>query len=186
MFVPVSFHSPLLLSLKHTPSLSLSYHMYTHTPLSLSLSLSLSCQLKNEDYFSQFVTEDFQHYINRKRSDRCCGNNLEIQALAEMYNRTVEIFQYSIGKAYPFLSALLPPSPFVDCTVIFFLFHLCSFMDGCTSVLQSQSTSSLASTRPTILQSDLAITAEFTTTQWWTPTRPPLVWDSGWQAINPG
>ena len=64
-----------------------------------SLSLSLSHQLKNGDYFSQFVTEDFEHYINRKRSDRCYGNYLEMQAIAEMYNRSIEVFQYSMGKS---------------------------------------------------------------------------------------
>ena len=49
------------------------------------------------DYFSQYVTEDFKQYINRKRSDHCYGNNLEMQAIAEMYNRTIEVFQYGTG-----------------------------------------------------------------------------------------
>lgn len=51
--------------------------------------------LKNAEYFSQFVTEDFEHYINRKRSDRSYGNYLEMQAVAEMYNRCIEVYQYS-------------------------------------------------------------------------------------------
>ena len=55
-------------------------------------------QLKNADYFSQFVTEDFEQYINRKRSDHSYGNNLEMQAMAEMYNRAIEVHQYSIGQ----------------------------------------------------------------------------------------
>lgn len=55
-------------------------------------------QLKNADYFSQYVTEDFEQYINRKRSDQCYGNNLEMQAIAEMYNRAIEVFQYSTGE----------------------------------------------------------------------------------------
>ena len=55
-------------------------------------------QLKNADYFSQFVTEDFELYINRKRSDHSYGNNLEMQAMAEMYNRAIEVHQYSIGE----------------------------------------------------------------------------------------
>ena len=57
-------------------------------------------QLKNADYFSQFVTEDFEQYINRKRSDHSYGNNLEMQAMAEMYNRAIEVHQYSIGQCY--------------------------------------------------------------------------------------
>jgi hypothetical protein len=52
--------------------------------------------LKNADYFSQYVTEDFEQYVNRKRSDHSYGNNLEMQAMAEMYSRTIEVHQYSI------------------------------------------------------------------------------------------
>ncbi len=55
-------------------------------------------QLKNADYFSQYVTEDFEHYINRKRCGNCYGNNLEMQAMAEMYNRKIEVYQYSTGE----------------------------------------------------------------------------------------
>ncbi|XP_064399477.1 OTU domain-containing protein 5-B-like isoform X2 [Halichondria panicea] len=52
--------------------------------------------MKNADYFSQFITEeDFEHYVNRKRSDKCYGNNIEMQAMAEMYNRAIEVYQYS-------------------------------------------------------------------------------------------
>ena len=54
--------------------------------------------MKNADYFSQFVTEDFDRYINRKRSDNCYGNNLEMQAVAEMYNRVIEVYEYSVGE----------------------------------------------------------------------------------------
>ncbi len=54
--------------------------------------------MKNADYFSQFITEEnFEHYVNRKRSDKCYGNNIEMQAMAEMYNRTIEVYQYSTG-----------------------------------------------------------------------------------------
>ena len=53
--------------------------------------------MKSAEYFSQFVTEDFDHYINRKRSDQCYGNNLEMQAIAEMYNRIIEVYEYSTG-----------------------------------------------------------------------------------------
>eukprot|EP00976_Prorocentrum_cordatum_P076201 1182209-Prorocentrum_minimum.AAC.1 len=47
------------------------------------------------DHFSQFVTESFYDYLRRKRGDRCHGNNLEMQAMAEMYNRPIEVYCYS-------------------------------------------------------------------------------------------
>ncbi|MCO5579529.1 hypothetical protein L7F22_033384 [Adiantum nelumboides] len=49
---------------------------------------------KERDHFSQFVTESFSAYCKRKRRDRAFGNNLEIQAMAEMYNRPIHIFCY--------------------------------------------------------------------------------------------
>ncbi|XP_041944520.1 OTU domain-containing protein 5-A-like isoform X3 [Alosa alosa] len=52
--------------------------------------------VKNEEYFSSYVTEDFTTYINRKRKSNCHGNHIEMQAMAEMYNRPVEVYQYSI------------------------------------------------------------------------------------------
>ena len=57
----------------------------------------LFSQLKNADYFSKFVTEDFDSYIRRKKNDYCHGNNVEMQALSEMYNRPIEVFVYSTG-----------------------------------------------------------------------------------------
>ncbi|KAM4663882.1 OTU domain-containing protein 5 isoform 2-T2 [Discoglossus pictus] len=50
--------------------------------------------MKNADYFSSYVTEDFTTYINRKRKNNCHGNHIEMQAMAEMYNRPVEVYQY--------------------------------------------------------------------------------------------
>eukprot|EP01097_Dermamoeba_algensis_P008212 TRINITY_DN537_c0_g1_i3.p1 TRINITY_DN537_c0_g1~~TRINITY_DN537_c0_g1_i3.p1 ORF type:complete len:198 (+),score=35.93 TRINITY_DN537_c0_g1_i3:367-960(+) len=47
---------------------------------------------KERDHFSQFVTEDFNGYIARKRKDKCFGNNLEMQALAELFNRPIEVY----------------------------------------------------------------------------------------------
>ncbi|XP_014249400.1 OTU domain-containing protein 5 [Cimex lectularius] len=48
----------------------------------------------NSDYFSQYVTEDFNTYVNRKRLDCTHGNHIEMQAISEMYNRTIEVFCY--------------------------------------------------------------------------------------------
>lgn len=55
--------------------------------------------MKNADYFSNYVTEDFTTYINRKRKNNCHGNHIEMQAMAEMYNRPVEVYQYSTGES---------------------------------------------------------------------------------------
>ncbi|KAH7290121.1 hypothetical protein KP509_30G032800 [Ceratopteris richardii] len=51
---------------------------------------------KERDHFSQFVTESFSAYCKRKRRDRVFGNNLEIQAMAEMYNRQILIYCYGL------------------------------------------------------------------------------------------
>merc|ERR1712025_738555 len=50
---------------------------------------------RNADYFSQYVTEDFDEYVRRKRRSHVHGNHLEIQALAEMYCRPIHIYYYS-------------------------------------------------------------------------------------------
>ncbi|KAJ7552659.1 hypothetical protein O6H91_06G063500 [Diphasiastrum complanatum] len=47
------------------------------------------------DHFSQFVTESFTAYCKRKRRDKVYGNNLEIQAMAEIFNRPIHIHSYS-------------------------------------------------------------------------------------------
>jgi OTU domain-containing protein 5 len=47
------------------------------------------------DHFSQFITEGFTSYLKRKRRDKVYGNNVEIQALAEIYNRPIHIYSYS-------------------------------------------------------------------------------------------
>lgn len=65
----------------------------------LSSSRSSSSQTKNADYFSNYVTEDFTTYINRKRKNNCHGNHIEMQAMAEMYNRPVEVYQDSNGES---------------------------------------------------------------------------------------
>ncbi|CAA6663748.1 unnamed protein product [Spirodela intermedia] len=50
---------------------------------------------RERDHFSQFVTEGFTSYCKRKRRDKVYGNNMEIQALSEMYNRPIHIYSYS-------------------------------------------------------------------------------------------
>ncbi|PPD71276.1 hypothetical protein GOBAR_DD31838 [Gossypium barbadense] len=81
---------------------------------------------RERDHFSQFITEGFTSYCKRKRRDKSIskiastlfdefknvessnllddaffsakvyGNNVEIQALSEMYNRPIHIYSYSI------------------------------------------------------------------------------------------
>lgn len=58
--------------------------------------------VKNKDFFANYVTEDFDKYIARKRKWNVHGNHLEIQALSEMYNRTIEVYCYEIGKCLVF------------------------------------------------------------------------------------
>ncbi|KAF6165840.1 hypothetical protein GIB67_012737 [Kingdonia uniflora] len=50
---------------------------------------------RERDHFSQFITEGFTAYCKRKRRDKVYGNNAEIQALSEMYNRPIHIYSYS-------------------------------------------------------------------------------------------
>ncbi|XP_030748716.1 OTU domain-containing protein 5-B [Sitophilus oryzae] len=52
--------------------------------------------VQNRDYFEPYVTEDFDKYIARKRTWHVHGNHLEIQALSELYNRTIEVYCYQI------------------------------------------------------------------------------------------
>lgn len=60
---------------------------------------------KNADYYSHYVTEDFTTYLNRKRMDHCHGNHLEIQAMCEIYNRPIELYQYSMEPINTFHSS---------------------------------------------------------------------------------
>lgn len=55
---------------------------------------------KNKDYFKQYITEDVERYVSRKRVDTCHGNHIEIIALAEIYQRPVEVYEYSTGKCF--------------------------------------------------------------------------------------
>ncbi|XP_015605834.1 OTU domain-containing protein 5-B isoform X2 [Cephus cinctus] len=49
----------------------------------------------NQEFFSHFVAEDFSTYVDRKRQEYVHGNHIEMQAMSEMYNRSVELFCYS-------------------------------------------------------------------------------------------
>ncbi|XP_011497884.1 PREDICTED: OTU domain-containing protein 5-B [Ceratosolen solmsi marchali] len=49
----------------------------------------------NQEFFSHFVAEDFSTYVDRKRQEYVHGNHIEMQAMSEMYNRSIELFCYS-------------------------------------------------------------------------------------------
>jgi OTU domain-containing protein 5 len=52
----------------------------------------------NQEHFGQFVTgEAFGDYLARKRLDGVHGNNPEIQAISELFNRPVEVFTPDTG-----------------------------------------------------------------------------------------
>lgn len=53
------------------------------------------------EHFGCFVEENFQDYISRKRQDGVHGNNPELQALSELFNRPVEVFTPQAGADRP-------------------------------------------------------------------------------------
>ncbi|KAJ6717184.1 OTU DOMAIN CONTAINING PROTEIN [Salix koriyanagi] len=57
--------------------------------------MCIDYMVTERDHFSQFITEGYTSYCKRKRRDKVYGNNVEIQALSEMYNRPIHIYSYS-------------------------------------------------------------------------------------------
>ena len=60
----------------------------------------IKCIEIEEDFFKNFVVqgtshEKFKEYIGRKKEDGVWGDDVEIQALSEIYNKAVEIYAYS-------------------------------------------------------------------------------------------
>ncbi|CAG9766633.1 unnamed protein product [Ceutorhynchus assimilis] len=52
--------------------------------------------VRNRARFEPYITEDFGKYVARKRQWFVHGNHLEIQAMSEYYNRTIEVYCYKI------------------------------------------------------------------------------------------
>ena len=53
---------------------------------------------QDKEYFSDFIIggqSKFEEYVARKKQNGKWGDDLEIQALSEIYNRPVEIYAYS-------------------------------------------------------------------------------------------
>ena len=73
--------------------------------------MSRRLKAKDEEHFSQFIIgEPFQNYIRRKRIDGVHGNNPEIQAISELFNRPVEVFVPENGGMLYCLSSRRPCS----------------------------------------------------------------------------
>lgn len=62
----------------------------------MSIIPPLFFKVKNADFFRSYITEDFDHYITRKRRQHCHGNHIEMIALSELYNRPIEVYEYSM------------------------------------------------------------------------------------------
>lgn len=43
------------------------------------------------------MAEDFTTYVDRKRQEYVHGNHIEMQAMSEMYNRSIQLYCYSTG-----------------------------------------------------------------------------------------
>lgn len=54
--------------------------------------------LSEKDYFKDFIVggeSSVEAYVKRKRANAVWGDDVEIQALSEIYNRPIEIYAYS-------------------------------------------------------------------------------------------
>lgn len=61
----------------------------------------LEFMAKDRDHFINFIDGDFGEYIAAKRRNGCFGDNPEIQAMAELYNRPVIVLTDSeVGDSY--------------------------------------------------------------------------------------
>ena len=80
----------------------ISHILYSHCPAdqiygdeemhSVVRAMCMDYMVKERDHFSQFITEDFDAYITRKREDKCYGNNVEMQAFTEVFGRPIEVY----------------------------------------------------------------------------------------------
>ncbi len=55
--------------------------------------------LNEKEYFKDFIIggdiKNVEAYVAKKRQDKIWGDDIEIQALSEIYNRPIEIYAYS-------------------------------------------------------------------------------------------
>jgi len=50
---------------------------------------------QNEKHFADFITGSIDEYIEIKKQNGIWGDDVEIQALSEIYDRPIEIYSYS-------------------------------------------------------------------------------------------
>jgi len=62
-------------------------------------------------YFSDFIADDFQDYLAQMELDGVWGDQPEIQAASELYNRPVQVFAYSLTplRTYNSTDSSAPP-----------------------------------------------------------------------------
>lgn len=72
-----------------------------HLSFFFPIDISDSLQELESAYFRNFVPDDvtdFSDYIARIRRSGTWGDNLEIQAMSEIYERPIEVYAYSLSK----------------------------------------------------------------------------------------
>lgn len=75
---------------------SVAFHIYGDQEMHGQVrQLCMDYMVQNRDHFAEFIAEDFNLYIERKRHEREHGNHIEIQAISELFNRCVEVYHYS-------------------------------------------------------------------------------------------
>lgn len=57
--------------------------------------------VQERDHYSQFVSEAFDSYVSRKEQDGVHGNNPEMQAASELFNRPIEVYVPEKGSEPP-------------------------------------------------------------------------------------
>lgn len=62
---------------------------------------------QERDHYSQFVSEAFDSYVSRKEKDGVHGNNPEMQAASELFNRPIEVYVPEKGSELGWLSIIL-------------------------------------------------------------------------------
>ncbi|CAI2350895.1 unnamed protein product [Caenorhabditis sp. 36 PRJEB53466] len=58
--------------------------------------LCMDYMANNRDHFEQFMTENFESYVERKREDGVQGNHIELQAISEIFARPVEVYEFTL------------------------------------------------------------------------------------------
>lgn len=51
---------------------------------------------RERGFFESYIYGDFEAYIERKSTEGVWGDDIELEAMSEIYNRPIEIYAYSI------------------------------------------------------------------------------------------